>query len=77
MTIATSICAFKVIPAAYYAHLILNRARCHEDVPSSAGPQSGLEVKMTKPKPKDRPVDPCLLPIHGTSNRLPFGMWYI
>ncbi|KAH1338083.1 hypothetical protein KXX67_000930 [Aspergillus fumigatus] len=74
MRSTTSVSLF---PAVYYAHLIATRARHHEDVPASSGPQSGPEVKMTNPKPKDRPVDPRLLPIHGTSNRLPFGMWYI
>ncbi|KAB8071607.1 Piwi domain-containing protein [Aspergillus leporis] len=64
-------------PAVYYAHLIAARARHHEDVPASSGPRSGREVPLTNPKPKDKPVDPRLLPIHGTSNRLPFGVWYI
>lgn len=66
-----------LVPAVYYAHLVSNRARSHEDVPASSGPQSGPEVKLTNPKPKDKQVDARLLPIHGTSNRLPFGMWYI
>ncbi|GMG30064.1 unnamed protein product [Aspergillus oryzae] len=61
----------------YYAHLIAARARHHEDVPASSGPRSGREVPMTNPKPKDKPVDPRLLPIHGTPNRLPFAVWYI
>lgn len=64
-------------PAIYYAHLIATRARHHEDVPASSGPQSGPQVKMTNPKPPNRPRDPRLLPMHGTSNRLPFQMWYI
>ncbi|PLN80024.1 eukaryotic translation initiation factor 2c [Aspergillus taichungensis] len=74
MRSTTSVSLF---PAVYYAHLISNRARPHEDVPASSGPQSGPEVKLTNPKPKNKAVDPRLLPIHGTSNRLPFGMWYI
>ncbi|EAU35074.1 conserved hypothetical protein [Aspergillus terreus NIH2624] len=74
MRSTTSVSLF---PAVYYAHLVSNRARCHEDVPASSGPQSGPEVKLTNPKPKDRPVDPRLLPLCGSSNRLPFGMWYI
>ncbi|OJJ51616.1 hypothetical protein ASPZODRAFT_435068 [Penicilliopsis zonata CBS 506.65] len=74
MRSTTSVSLF---PAVYYAHLVATRARHHEDVPASSGPQSGPEVKLTNPKPKNRPVDPRLLPMHGTSNRLPFGMWYI
>lgn len=66
-----------IVPAVYYAHLVSNRARHHDDAPASSGPQSGPEVKLTNPKPKNKPADPRLLPIHGTSNRLPFGMWYI
>ncbi|KAL2831053.1 ribonuclease H-like domain-containing protein [Aspergillus cavernicola] len=64
-------------PAVYYAHLVATRARHHDDAPASSGPQSGPEVKLTNPKPKNKPADVRLLPIHGTSNRLPFGMWYI
>ncbi|KAJ5749032.1 uncharacterized protein N7511_010728 [Penicillium nucicola] len=65
-----------VHPAIYYAHLISVRARHHEDVPVSAGPQSGPEVKMTNPKPPG-PRAKKLLPIEGTSNRLALSMWYI
>lgn len=64
-------------PAIYYAHLVAARARHHEDVPASSGPQSGPEVRMTNPRPENRPTDPRLLPMHGTSNRLPFQMWYV
>lgn len=64
-------------PAIYYAHLIAARARHHEDVPASSGPQSGPEVKLTNPKPANRKKDPRLLPIFGTTNRLPFQVWYI
>ncbi|CBF76534.1 hypothetical protein AN4893.2 [Aspergillus nidulans FGSC A4] len=74
MRSTTSVSLF---PAIYYAHLISNRARHHDDAPASSGPQSGPEVKLTNPKPKEKKADPRLLPIHGTSNRLPFGMWYI
>ncbi|PYH41337.1 putative eukaryotic translation initiation factor eIF-2C4 [Aspergillus saccharolyticus JOP 1030-1] len=64
-------------PAVYYAHLIAARARHHEDVAASSGPQSGPTVKLTNPKPEKRPVDPRLLPMVGNMNRLPFSMWYI
>ncbi|KAL2809793.1 Piwi domain-containing protein [Aspergillus granulosus] len=74
MRSTTSVSLF---PAVYYAHLVATRARHHDDAPASSGPQSGPEVKLTNPKPKNKPVDPRLLPIHGTSNRLPFSMWYI
>lgn len=33
-------------PAIYYAHLISVRARHHEDIPSSRGPQTGRDIKM-------------------------------
>ncbi|CAG8235349.1 unnamed protein product [Penicillium olsonii] len=65
-----------VHPAIYYAHLISVRARHHEDVPITSGPQSGPEVKTTNPKPKE-PRAKRLLPMEGTSNRLALGMWYI
>ncbi|KAJ6019033.1 hypothetical protein N7522_001100 [Penicillium canescens] len=65
-----------VHPAIYYAHLISVRARHHEDVPITSGPQSGVEVKMLNPKPPG-PRAKKLLPIEGTSNRLALGMWYI
>ncbi|KKK16353.1 hypothetical protein P175DRAFT_0477219 [Aspergillus ochraceoroseus IBT 24754] len=74
MRSTTSVSLF---PAVYYAHLIATRARHHDDAPASSGPQSGPEIKLTNPKPKNKPIDPRLLPIHGTSNRLPFSMWYI
>lgn len=63
-------------PAIYYAHLIAARARHHEDVPASSGPQSGPTIPLDNPKPKNRKIDPRLLTIHGTSNRLPFQMWF-
>jgi eukaryotic translation initiation factor 2C len=70
-----------LVPAVYYAHLISNRARTHEDVPASSGPRSGPEIKLTDPKPKHRPiVTPRLLPIRSdpkSGNRLPWEMWYI
>ncbi|KAL4918543.1 Piwi domain-containing protein [Aspergillus aurantiobrunneus] len=74
MRSTTSVSLF---PAVYYAHLVATRARHHDDAPASSGPQSGPEVKLTNPKPKNKPADPRLLPMHGTTNRLPFGMWYI
>lgn len=74
MRSTTSVSLF---PAVYYAHLIANRARHHEDIPASSGPRSAPQVKITNPKPEKRPIDPRLLPIYGTSNRLPFQMWFI
>ncbi|KAL1857831.1 Protein argonaute [Paecilomyces lecythidis] len=67
-----------LFPAVYYAHLISNRARHHENVPASSGPQSGPHIKLNNPKPKKpQQLEKKLLPIHASSNRLAFGMWYI
>ncbi|KAL2014266.1 hypothetical protein VTN00DRAFT_1791 [Thermoascus crustaceus] len=75
MRSTTSVSLF---PAVYYAHLVSNRARHHENVPASSGPQSGPEIKLTNPKQKKKStVTPTLLPIHSTTNRLAFVMWYI
>jgi eukaryotic translation initiation factor 2C len=68
--------SISVHPAIYYAHLISVRARHHEDVSITSGPQNGPEVKMTNPKPKE-PRAKRLLPIEGTSNRLALSMWYV
>ncbi|KAL4764405.1 putative eukaryotic translation initiation factor eIF-2C4 [Aspergillus foveolatus] len=73
MRSTTSVSLF---PAIYYAHLISNRVRHHDGAPASSGPQSGPEVKLTNSKPKKKKADPRLLPIHGTSNRLPLSIWY-
>ncbi|KAL3475026.1 Piwi domain-containing protein [Aspergillus californicus] len=74
MRSTTSVSLF---PAVYYAHLVAARAHDHFDKAASEGPQSGSDIKLTNPKPKDQPADPRLLPMHGTTNRLPFTMWYI
>jgi hypothetical protein len=37
-----------VHPSIYYAHLISVRARHHEDIPASSGPQHGTKVPMRR-----------------------------
>lgn len=66
-------------PAIYYAHLIAARARHHEDVPASSGPQHGPTIKKSRPKPtKDEHAGiPKLLPMEGGENKLALQMWYI
>ncbi|KAJ5594792.1 uncharacterized protein N7459_001000 [Penicillium hispanicum] len=71
-----------VHPAIYYSHLISMRARHHENVPSSAGPQSGRGIKQSRSLEKPSPDDPLapkekLLEMAGSTNRLPYKMWWI
>ncbi|KAI9823313.1 MAG: hypothetical protein M1832_002537 [Thelocarpon impressellum] len=69
-------------PAVYYAHLASNRARHHENVAASSGPQSGPGANKPKGKsavssePKLAEAKP-LLPLMKTDARFPFSMWYI
>lgn len=71
-----------VHPSIYYSHLISVRARHHEDVPASAGMQSGSKIPhvraLVKPK-KDDPnaVKQRLLDMKGNENKLPLKMWWI
>ncbi|KLJ12793.1 hypothetical protein EMPG_12212 [Blastomyces silverae] len=76
MRSTTSVSLF---PAVYYAHLVSNRARAHENIPASSGPRSGPQVKQGQtptsaepPKSEGRQ----LLPI-GDGDRLALKMWYI
>ena len=66
-------------PAAYYAHLASNRAKAHEDVPASSGPQGGAGFKQQTPsrssEPSDSEVKP-LIPLFN-SHGIAFAMWYI
>lgn len=66
-------------PAVYYAHLASNRAKAHEDLPATAGPQGGPGYKQNKPnkstEPSETEVKP-LLPMHNV-NGIVFAMWYI
>ncbi|KAF3491565.1 eukaryotic translation initiation factor 2c [Arthroderma uncinatum] len=75
MRSTTSVSLF---PAVYYAHLASARARSHEDVPASSGPQSGPGIKQGQappPGPRDTEI-PQLLPMPN-NDRIGFKMWYI
>lgn len=66
-------------PAVYYAHLASNRAKAHEDVPSTAGPQGGAGYKAQAPSRSSEPSDsevPPLIPLFNASGII-FSMWYI
>lgn len=65
-------------PAVYYAHLASNRAKAHEDMPASAGPQGGAGFKQNisrSSEPSDSEVKP-LMPLYN-ANGIVFAMWYI
>jgi eukaryotic translation initiation factor 2C len=66
-------------PAVYYAHLASNRAKAHENIPSSEGPQGGPGFKQNQPAPESdvsesevRPLM-AMFPVNG----IQFAMWYI
>ncbi|OQV05203.1 Piwi domain-containing protein [Cladophialophora immunda] len=66
-------------PSVYYAHLASNRAKAHEDLPATAGPQGGAGFKQQNPsrssEPSDSEVKP-LMPLFNV-NGIVFAMWYI
>jgi eukaryotic translation initiation factor 2C len=67
-------------PAVYYAHLASNRAKAHEDVPASQGPQGGAGFKANQQgrgssNPDDSETKP-LIPMF-TQYGIQFKMWYI
>ncbi|KIX93759.1 uncharacterized protein Z520_10665 [Fonsecaea multimorphosa CBS 102226] len=66
-------------PAVYYAHLASNRAKAHEDLPATHGPQGGAGFKQQNPsrssEPSDTEVKP-LMPLFNV-NGIVFAMWYI
>lgn len=67
-------------PAVYYAHLASNRAKAHEDVAASQGPQGGAGYKANQPgrgssNPEDSETKP-LIPMF-TQYGIQFKMWYI
>ena len=68
-------------PAVYYAHLASNRAKAHEDIPASAGPQGGAGFKQNQPSSSDTPRSsevPKLIPMHTTGGTgIQSSMWYI
>lgn len=67
-------------PAAYYAHLASNRAKAHENIPASAGPQGGAGYKAgagSSDTPKSSEVAK-LMPLHTANGTgIQFAMWYI
>lgn len=70
-------------PAVYYAHLASNRARAHEDVPASSGPQSGQGFKPSSTSSETHNVDfKPLLKLKTYENdedsrAIVKSMWYI
>lgn len=66
-------------PAVYYAHLASNRAKAHENIPASQGPQGGAGYKQNLQASSDTPRSsevPDLIPLNDT-NRIRYTMWYI
>lgn len=71
------------VPAIYYAHLISNRARHHENVPASQGPTSGPYIKLTD-KVKNAPDEQSLgnapkrlLQMVRNETRNHLEMWFV
>lgn len=71
------------VPAIYYAHLISNRARHHENVPASQGPTSGPYIKLTD-KAKNAPDEQSLgnapkrlLQMVRNETRNHLEMWFV
>ncbi|KAL6245196.1 Protein argonaute [Rhinocladiella similis] len=68
-------------PAAYYAHLASNRAKAHEDVPATRGPQGGAGFKMKTPsgssQPSESEVAPLMPLFSGAGSSILWSMWYI
>jgi eukaryotic translation initiation factor 2C len=64
-------------PAIYYSHLITARARHHENVNSSDGPQSGGRMPHERSLVKPERVQSKLLSMRGSSNNLPLSMWWV
>jgi len=65
-------------PAVYYAHLASNRAKAHQDIASSEGPQAGPGFKQNAPSSSDQvESEPKSLLEMYDGNGIPFAMWYI
>lgn len=63
-------------PAVYYAHLASNRAKAHEDISATKGPQGGPGFKQNISHEKAASeVKPLLPMFEGTG--IKFAMWYI
>lgn len=75
MRSTTSVSLF---PAVYYAHLASNRAKAHEDIPASDGPQGGPGYKQNVQSNSSAPDSEAkpLIPMFNT-NGIVFAMWYI
>ena len=68
-----------IVPAVYYAHLASNRARSHENIPSSAGPHTSEEAmnkKSTTSSDKPPTEEKPLIPMMNTT-KIQSSMWYI
>lgn len=66
-------------PAVYYAHLASNRAKAHEEVHATEGPQGGAGFKQNAPSRSSEPSDSeakPLMPLFNV-NGIMFAMWYI
>ena len=77
-------------PAVYYAHLASNRSKCHEDIPSSAGPHKKTEeLRLAQGMPRRAgPSDTAsnsqsesweikpLLKMDNTAG-MRWGMWFV
>lgn len=67
------------VPAVYYAHLASNRARAHENIPSSAGPHTSEEAmnkKSTTSSEKPPTEEKPLIPMCDIT-KIQTSMWYI
>ncbi|ETN40163.1 uncharacterized protein HMPREF1541_04439 [Cyphellophora europaea CBS 101466] len=65
-------------PAVYYAHLASNRAKAHQDIAASDGPQGGPGFKQNAPPSSDAPSSEStpLLSMFN-ANEIRKAMWYI
>ncbi|KAK2754064.1 hypothetical protein FQN54_007233 [Arachnomyces sp. PD_36] len=74
MRSTTSVSLF---PAVYYAHLASNRAKSHENIPASSGPQAGNMIRQAPPDPDRVIPTECAPLLPMPPNPLRFKMWYI
>lgn len=76
MRSTTSVSMF---PAVYYAHLASNRAKAHENIPSSEGPQGGPGFKQNQPAASSDVSESEVRPLMAMFpvNNIQFAMWYI
>ena len=70
--------AVSLHPAVYYAHLASMRARAHENIPSSAGPQGGPGYKQNlRPSESSSTSEPPPLISLYSETGIRWAMWYI